>query len=323
MRTVFLTALFFVIILVIVPLLIGSFKITSPVDLDVNVSLNVYLASQNKYVKMELGHYLVGVIAAEMPANFEYEALRAQAVAARTYVYRRLKIYGGSGCQRYEADVCTSSLCCQAYNTIAEMKSKWGNNYKTYYNKICKAVSSTKGWIIVHNNTPIDPLFHSTCGGHTENSGEVWQKDIEYLTGVKCEYCGDSPKYYSTKKITINQASLALAENNNMVLPVANLKSTLPRMSINKYTATNRVAELKIGNITYEAVNLRKSLDLNSTWFNFKVVGDCLEFNTRGYGHGVGMCQYGANGMAKKGFNCQEILKKYYQGIEIKKIKAK
>ncbi len=322
MRTVIFAVLFFVLLLIFVPLIIGSFKTPLPNNLDVDIMVKVWLEAESRAVNMRLGDYLVGVVAAEMPASFNHEALRAQAVAARTYAYRRLKLYGGSGCQKNNADVCSSFRCCQAFYTKEELKKRWGSKYNEYYYKIAKAVSSTAGWIIVHNNLPIDPLFHSTCGGHTENSGEVWQKDLPYLQGVECEYCQNSPKYYQTKQFTVSQAAALVAADQSMVLPVANLKATLPRMSVNKRTATNRVAELKIGSIVYKGVNLRSVLGLNSTWFTWKLDGDKIIFTTRGYGHGVGMCQYGANGLAQNGYKCQDILKYYYQGVEIKKISA-
>lgn len=254
--------------------------------------------SNGQIVKIELEQYLIGVIGAEMPASFSPEALKAQAVVSRTYTLKAIS----------NGKKLTDTVSTQAYKDNNQLKSMWGSSYNTYYNKIKNAVNATKGMYITYNNKYIDAVFHSTSNGYTEDSGNVWNNSYPYLKSVASPWDKSASSYERTTSISYDQASKILGFNINKSTPIKIL-------SKNK---SGRIASIMIGNKTYTGVKFRTLFNLRSADFDIKL-NDKIEITTKGYGHGVGMSQYGANGMAKAGYNYNQIIKHYYTGVSINK----
>ncbi len=272
----------------------------------------IYSGLEKRLYQTNLEQYLVGVVGAEMPAEFELEALKAQAVAARTLAIRRLKRFGGQGCQHYPgADFCDDFRENQAWLSEAGLKKKWGKNFKNYYQRIYAAVQQTEGIILTYQGRPIDAVFHSTCGGMTANSAEVWNYSLPYLCSVPCQYDQHSHRY--SEKIFFNWQELSRKLN----ISVKKAK----KLSVLKRSLSKRVLKVGTGDFCLSGKDFRESLGLNSTMFKLKPVQNGLAITTIGYGHGVGMCQYGADGLAEHGYNYQQILAHYYSGIQFSKIK--
>ncbi|HHV08261.1 MAG TPA: stage II sporulation protein D [Firmicutes bacterium] len=277
-------------------------------------ALKVFFADDDQLKEMWLEDYLVGVVAGEMPAKFEEEALKAQAVAARTYALRRLKAYGGSGCAKHpEADICTEPSCCQAYLGEKELRRRWGVfSYPEYYLKLSDVVASTYGLVITYDHELIDPVYHASCGNlGTEDAKAVWGNDVVYLKSVQCQY--DSSPHLETEAVfTFKDLEQQLEEK--VAVPVSGGLD----LQVLERTGSGRVKELRVGTATMAGTEVRKRLGLNSTGFTWRLdEAGKVVFTTYGKGHGVGMCQYGANGMAKQGKDFTTILKHYYSGVEV------
>ncbi|WP_028991500.1 stage II sporulation protein D [Thermoanaerobacter thermocopriae] len=282
-------------------------------------TVNVFITNQNKIQKIDLEEYVKGVVAAEMPAEFEIEALKAQAVTARTYVLSKEIVLGGKGCQLHPgADVCTDSEHCQAWQSEEELRQKWGENFDKYYVKISQAVADTEELVLVYNDALIVPAYHAISGGKTENSEDVWQSKIPYLRSVVSPGEEVASKYKTTvvmskeefiNKLKQKKPSLKL-DNSDILNQIKDVERT----------QAGHIKTLKIGNMTFGGEEIREIFDLNSTNFNFKAQGNNIVITVIGYGHGVGMSQYGANALAKQGKKFDEILKYYYTGVEIVKI---
>lgn len=327
MRAVVALFLSVVIILIGVPaLVVGSWNNLQPdpVAPAYNPTIRLYVSSTKQVVNIGLEDYVKGVVAAEMPASFEPEALKAQAIAARTYVVKRARLFGGNGCDSSPtADVCDNPAHCQAWLPTAELQQRWGMlDYQTYWSKISQAVDATAGEILTYQGVAIDPLFHSTCGGSTEDAGSVWQKSLPYLQPVACPYCQESPKLHTDQSYSLTAFVSALHSLDGAIAVTAQqLSGGAPPLSIQSKTDTGRVAAVTIGGRTVQATQLRYLLGLNSTNFTCEVADDKVVFHVTGYGHGVGLCQYGANGMAKAGKTYREILQYYYSGVMITQLK--
>ena len=326
MRSIIAVFLTVVVLLIGIPaLVIGGWNklIPSPESSAQNPDIHLYVTSTKQVVTISLEEYLKGVLAAEMPAEFNIAALKAQAVAARTYAVKRARIFGGQGCDAGPmADVCDNPAHCQAWLPTAELQQKWGMiDYHTYWDKISQAVDSTAGQIVTYQGVAIDPLFHSTCGGETEDAGNVWQKSLPYLVPVKCTYCQDSPKLVTDQSYSLAAFVSAVHGLDGAIAVTAQkIASGAPSLAIESKSESGRALLLTIGGQTIKATELRYVLGLNSTRFSFKVEGGQIVFHVIGYGHGVGLCQYGANGLAKAGKTYQEILQFYYQGTMITRL---
>jgi stage II sporulation protein D len=275
-----------------------------------DIPVKVYLKDLDKTVTLPLEKYVRGVVAAEMPVTFEKEALKAQAMAARTYIVRRL-LAGTKTPQG--ADVTNDHNDSQAYSTDEKLQQRWGLlEYTKNLSKINEAVNETKGKVIVYQGQPIEALFFSTSSGATENSEDYWGKKIPYLRSVNSPWDEQSDKY--TDKLTVSLADLREKLGIHAVLTSANLGAQLQPL---EKTATEHVKKIRVGDKTFSGPEFRTALGLRSTWFTWQVAGDTITFFTRGFGHGVGLSQYGANGMAKEGKKAEEIVRYYYQGVEI------
>jgi stage II sporulation protein D len=285
-----------------------------------DVTIHVYLADQDRIVTMSLEEYVKGVVAAEMPAEFEPEALKAQALAARTYVVKNMVGFGGSGLpDKPGADVSSDHRQSQAWQDEIKLKARWGPfNYERYWSKISKAVDETRGEIIVYQDEPINALFHSTSGERTASAKEVWGFDYPYLQSVACQWDQKSPRYSDTKEFALSEIEQRLGADAGVVAAVQNGDNSV--LKVLNLTDSGRVDQVRIGSKTMTGAAMREKLELRSTNFTAELKGDKLVFKTVGYGHGVGLCQYGANGLAKEGKDYRKIITYYYTGVTIKNI---
>ena len=269
-----------------------------------NSSVRVYRTDSKKIDKVPLEEYVVGVLAGEMPINFELEALKAQAVAARSYVMKQMEKNNNK-----EYDV-VDTVMNQVYLDNERLVNVWKESYIENINKLKMAVLSTKGEYISYDNKVAEALFLSKSPGITENSEEVFVSSEPYLRSVISTWDNVSPIFTSNFTYTLEEfyKLLGLEYKENLNIEIVNK------------TSTGRIKKLRINNIEYDANVVCAKLSLNSTYFEIIQDGNKVIVKNKGYGHGVGMSQYGAQGMAKEGFNYQEILKYYYKDIEIKKI---
>lgn len=268
-----------------------------------NKVVRVKINKTSEILKVPLEEYVIGVVAGEVPATFNIEALKAQAVASRTYVLKRIN-------KEHEFDVYDNTNN-QVYITKEYMKEKWQDNYEINFKRIKKAVLKTKGEVVLYNNDLIDALFFSTSNGYTENAKDVFGGDSPYLITVQSKWDREeSPVFYSNKEISKNEflSNLGLDSANN--IDIKNIEKT----------SSNRIKKIEINNKTFKGTEIRKIFSLRSTCFDIKVDKDRVLFNVSGFGHGVGLSQYGANGMAKEGYDYKKILTYYYKNCEIKKI---
>lgn len=275
------------------------------------ITLKVYNTSINKVEVMDLEQYIMGVVAAEMPLKFNIEALKSQALAARTYTLLRIREFGGKGCLDHpEADICTNSAHCQAY--------KDPSNLGKDMDKLKKAVRETRGQVITYENKLIDAVFHSTSGGKTENSEEIWTNRVPYLRSVSSEYEEASPKLITQKEISLDDfiASIKALDQSVKI----NKKNLLKEIKVIDRSDGGRITKIQIGDKIFKGENVKGALGLNSSNFSIRLGKNSVLFTVTGYGHGIGMSQYGADGMAANGATYEEIIKHYYQGVEIAQI---
>lgn len=283
---------------------------------DIHDKMTLQVAVDGKIVPMGLEDYVLGVVAAEMPASFEPEALKAQAVAARTFAVRRV-LYGG--CSQYPgADVCDQSSHCQAYCTLEEMKDKWKNGFDTYYARIEQAVAETAGKIVTYRGEPILMLYHASSAGFTESVENVFSQSLPYLRSVPSP---DGEVTDLEKKEEYGRAWFCEAVNKAWPKAGLSAESLEKQVSVASRFQSGRADAVKLGGATVEATELRKLIGLRSTNFTVSYTQSSIVFTTEGNGHGVGMSQYGAQALAKQGKNYMEILKYYYTGVEVAEMK--
>lgn len=253
--------------------------------------------SNSDVLNIELEEYVIGVVAAEMPASFNMEAIKAQAILARTYALK---------CKQNNKKL-TDTVSTQAYIDINQMKEKWGSDFSKYYNKIKEAVSYTKSLCIKYKGNLIDAVYHSTSNGFTEDASFVWGYSVPYLKTVESSWDKTASSYLRTTYKELDSIYKIFGITN------------IDEVKIISRNSSGRVEKLSIGDSIYEGTDIRELLGLRSTDFDLEIVDNKLKITTRGYGHGVGMSQYGANGMAKEGYTYDKILKHYYTGITIGK----
>ena len=239
-----------------------------------------------------------------MPTSFELEALKAQAVAARSYVLKKMEQN-----IKNEYDV-VDTVSNQVYLDYDELKAKWGIDYENKISKIKQAVVETTGEYLTYNNQVIEAFFFSTSSGMTENCDEVFSESLPYLVSVDSHYDSISPSFEVNREFPLSTFYQLLNLPYQEKLEI----------SITKTTSTGRVKELTINGNKFTGSEVYSKLSLKSTFFEIKQDNQVVKITTKGYGHGVGMSQYGANGMAKEGYNYNEILKHYYVGTTISKI---
>ena len=267
----------------------------------------------NEVEEVDLDTYLYGVVSAEMPASFEEEALKAQAVVARTYtIYKIVNNDGKHG----KADICDDSACCQAWISEEDRKEKWNEDEReNNWNKIVNSVNSTQGKIITYNGVPINAFFHSNSGGETETPVNVWGgSDFPYLQTVATSGEDAYSQYSSEATFSKEEFEKIIKEvHSDFEIDFSNDDC----IKIEEYTEGNRVKIIKIGNLELSGVEVRNIFGLRSANFKVTVEEKNIKFEVTGYGHGVGMSQTGADSLAKEGKTYEDIIHHYYTDVEI------
>lgn len=287
--------------------------IPSTYDYKNYATISLLHKKENQVEQIKLDDYLYGVVSAEMPADFEIEALKAQAVVARTYtVY---KIINSSN-KHEGADICDDSTCCQAWINKENRFARWDEEKRqANWDKIVEAVNSTQGKIITYQGEPINAFFHSNSGGETEAPVNVWGgTGYPYLQTVQTAGEDAYSQYYSEVILTKEQVVEKIRQKYPEVEVDWNAQDSI---QILEYTEGNRVKTLKVGNVNLSGVEARSIFELKSANFSFELQEDQIKFFVKGYGHGVGMSQTGADSMAKSGSNYEEIIKHFYVETEI------
>lgn len=263
-------------------------------------------------VALPMDQYLWRVVAAEMPASFELEALKAQTVAARTYTIVKMQ---GTSSKHPEADVCNDIGCCQAYIDPAQAAQNWGAGAERYTAKIAAAVAETDGLAALYEGEPIQAVFFSSTVGRTLDAVEVWGNEVPYLAGVDSpEGAEDVPNYHSTVRVTLREFQRAVWER----YPQADLSGPPEGwFGTPELNSGWGVASLPVGGIDVPGTVLRGMFGLRSVHFTVSTGEEGVTFSVSGYGHGVGLSQYGANALARQGLTFQDIIKWYYTGVDI------
>lgn len=274
------------------------------------IMVKVYRTASQKIESIPLETYIEGVVSAEMPAEFEMEALKAQALAARTYIVRRLK--EGTFNDVPKGAQVEDTVKHQAYLDDAERKKRWGTMYEWKKQRIVQAVKDTSGMVLTYKGEPIDATFFSTSNGFTENADEYWNQSIPYLKSVASPWDRESPRFEEQKSISIGEFEQKLGVQLDQTV---NTKGNW--FTIVERTTGNRIGKIRIGTKEFSGREIRERLGLNSTAFSLERQGNTIWVTMRGYGHGVGMSQWGANGMAKRGKNAEQIVKYFYQGVTL------
>ena len=264
-----------------------------------------------KVENIELDKYLYNVVAAEMPVTYEKEALKAQAIVARTYTL--YKIINGS--KHKNADICDDYGCCQAWISKDDRYKNWKDGRDNKWSKIVEAIDSTKGKIITYNGKVINAFFHSNSGGKTEKPQYVWGGDgYPYLQSVETLGEDDYKQYLSELSISKNEFEKLIKKEYKDFKIDWNIEKCI---EIKKYTTGNRVEKIQIGNKVFTGVEVRKIFSLKSANFEVKIGKENIKFTVIGYGHGVGMSQTGSNTLAKQGKKHEDIIKHFYKDVEI------
>lgn len=281
------------------------------VQVEEGIAIPVFLTGEKTTVSIPLEEYVRGVLAAEMPAEFEHEALKAQAIAARTYIVRRLADGDRSSMpEGANQAIVTDTVVHQAYLTEQKLRDRWGLfAYGRNIDKLTKAVNETKGLIITYEGMPIHATFFSTSDGFTEDSENYWSQQVPYLRSVESPWDRlYSPKFKSTTVINRSEVyrRLGLSETKGQL-----------GFKVIERSPTGKIMKIEAGGKLFLGREFREKLELPSTNFTWTLKGKALEFTSTGFGHGVGMSQWGANGMAKQGKSAEDILHYYYTGVHI------
>lgn len=274
---------------------------------DAGVEVAVYRFSKSQIEQVPLEDYLVGVVASEMPADFNAEALKAQALTARTYIIKQLMSKQNHLGLPKGAQVGDSTMD-QVYSGDDQLRKEWGADYSWKRKKVLDAVRATSGQILTYNGEPIQATFFSTSNGYTENSEDYWPSKLPYLRSVTSPWDKNSPKFNSQQIFTVRdfEGKLGVRLGNGSTVG-----------EITARTVGKRVGKVTFGTKTLTGKDIREKLGLKSSDFSWVRKGDNIVINTRGYGHGVGMSQYGANGMAAEGKTYKDIVAHYYTDVAI------
>ncbi len=286
-------------------------QLSGPQDLHSGRTLRVLLSDGVQ--EMDADQYLWGVVAAEMPASFELEALKAQAVAARTYALEKaayaVSKHGDSG-----ADVCGDHTCCQAYIAPEKAAANWGDNAALYTQKITQAIAGTEGKVMYYDGALVNAVFHSSSGTATQGAVEVWGGSVPYLVGVPSPEGDEVPNYRTDLVLTPQEfKTIFLQAYPEAVLegdPASWFGAIAP-------TSSGAVGQITVGGVTLSGTKMRSLYYLRSANFTVEANAQQIAIHVTGYGHGVGMSQYGANAMATEGKTYEEILTWYYTGVTL------
>lgn len=286
-------------------------ELTEPFNYGDYTTIKLLHTADQSVETLNLDEYLLGVVSAEMPASYETEALKAQAVVARTYTIYKIK----HGSKHENASICDTPLCCQAWISKENRMARWADDKREeYWNKIVTAVDSTKGKVILYQNEPINAFFHSNSGGKTESPEYVWGGNLPYLVSVETSGEEAYTSYQSEVKLSKDELIAKMFQKYSDFNIDFNAKDAI---LIKEYTSADRVKTIKIGNKEISGVEARSILGLKSAKFTVEIVGDEITFKVIGYGHGVGLSQSGSDSLAKQGKNYIEIIKHYYKDVEI------
>jgi stage II sporulation protein D len=287
---------------------------TSPVQTEASrPGPKVNVLQDGKVEEMDMEAYVLGVVAAEMPADYDTEALKAQAVAARTFTVEKME---NGGCDRAPgAQVCTDSSHCQAYCSIEARKKKWGAAYDAKEAKLRSAVEATRGLIILYHDEPILALFHASSGGRTEDVENVFSKSLPYLRSVESAGEDNASRFTAQKTVSTGRFASVIRSH----AKAAELKAGDMEKWVGKTVRfpSGRVKTIEIGGAEFTGRQIREMFALDSTHFTLSFSQGKAVFSTLGFGHGVGMSQAGAEAMAKGGASYQQILTHYYTGVTI------
>ncbi|HFD2029299.1 stage II sporulation protein D [Clostridium perfringens] len=286
-------------------------KNTKLVDVVNLKEVEVYISKENKVEKVPLEEYVLSVVSSEMPATFHEEALKAQSILARTFVINKLI----TGCNNIkEGNICDTTHC-QAYLNINEKKKAWGKEGDEYLKKLKKVVKETEGKVLSYNDQLVKyPQYFSTSSGNTEDAVAVFSEDVPYLKSVESPGEEISPKYESEISMSISDFKGKIKKS----IPNSNLGNNInEEVKILSRNKGGTVDDIKIGDATIKGKEFRKIFGLNSANFTLEVLEDKINIKCLGYGHGVGMSQWGANVMAKEGSKYDEILEHYFKGSKI------
>nr|WP_040340724.1 stage II sporulation protein D [Fictibacillus macauensis] len=270
-----------------------------------NLSIPVFRSTEKKIEKVKMEEYVKGVVASEMPAQFEMEALKAQALSARTYVAKALERHTTS---LPKGALVTDSTSDQVYKNEQELKALWKGTYKEKMKRITEAVQATEGKIVTYDGKPITASFFSTSNGYTEDSADYWGDKLPYLQSVSSPWDRSAEKFTAKVDLPLKEVERKLG---------VSLREEGAVGTITKRTKGKRIAKIVIDHHEFSGKEIREKLALRSTDFTLMKRGDIVTVITKGFGHGVGMSQYGANGMAADGKSYKEIVKHYYKGVTI------
>ena len=276
-------------------------------------TIKLYHTKTEEVEELPIDEYLYGVVSAEMPVKYYIEALKAQAVVARTYTIYQITHSNG---KHNNADICDNYACCQAWISKEDRLAKWDKpEAENNWQKIVNAVNSTQGKVITYNGEIIDAFFHSNSGGITETASNVWGgQNFPYLQSVETSGEDEYSEYNSQVELSKDEL-------------INRLKEKYPEIEISfekneeirilEFTESGRVKKIRFGNIEISGTEARTLLGLKSTNFNFEIRDNFVVFFVKGYGHGVGMSQTGADSLAKQGSSYEEIIKHFYSNVEI------
>ena len=286
-------------------IIVNLFIKNEEIKLKYTSNMKVRVKQEDKIIEVPFEDYIIGVLAGEMPISFELEALKAQAVAARSYVMKKMEANIDK-----EYDV-VDTVMNQVYLDDNYLKEAWGKDYVVNINKLRTAVNETIDEYLEYDGEIIDALFFSTSNGYTEDASVVFNLELPYLKSVESKWDAQTSSVFNSQKtISLQEFYEKLG---------LEYKSELS-FDVLERSDTNRIIKLEINGNMLNATDVYNKLGLRSTDFNLTQVGTNVVIDTKGYGHGVGMSQYGALGMAKEGYNYMQILEYYYSGAEIKKI---
>jgi len=290
------------------------------IEYKANQTIRVRMCKTNEVIAMDINDYLRGVVASEMPAAYDIEALKAQAIVARTYTYRKML----EDAEGPDADICDDFNHCQAFYNKEKLFSIWTNRgfddatKIEYWDKVNEAVVSTQNQVITYNGEYIKAFFHASSPIKTENIDQIWGGvKIPYLVSVDNVECQDYSNRNSEVIVTFSDLEKQICEKIDCNFKLSNIDNLKEKIKINSYTTSGRVRDIEVGDLIVSAEKLRTLFGLKSTQFELSIVDEGILFKVTGYGHGIGMSQVGANYLADNGKSCLDIIKYYYTGVEV------
>ncbi len=288
------------------------------IDYKADETIRVRLCDTGEVVAMDINDYLRGVLPAEMPPYYDIEALKAQAIVARTYTYKRIEAHA----EGEDADICDNYAHCQAFYNKEQILKIWERKgydeeqRKEYWKNVNKAVVSTKDQVILYDNQLIKAFFHASSPERTESVSQIWGgENLPYLVSVENQEAEDYANRTSTVEVSFTDFVTKLKENDSS--RSALVESDCKDVHICDYTTSGRVKNIEVGSYKISAEKLRTMFSLRSTNFTIELKENSIVFHVIGNGHGVGLSQVGADFYAKSGMKCEDIIKHYYTGVDV------